>query len=184
MVPVTKGSSARGVLCSDVSGKLYSGTLRRETIPCLEEACEGHQFGAVPGGGTGVLSLALSCAIRRAAAARQPLGVLFLDIKAAFYSSLTEVTLRELLGPAARGALLESVGFTAEEVAAFLADFVDGTPLLARLLVAKEADLAWHRALADWHARTWFTVSGGQRKCSTPSGTMPGDPLADEIFCF
>ncbi len=184
MAPVPKGNSSRGVLCADVSGKLYSGTLRRETIPCLVKLCEGQQFGAIPGGGTAVPSLALFCAIRRAQALRRPLGALFLDLRAAFYMSLTEVSLGALLGTAAREELLVSIGFTTEEIAVFLADFVEGTPLLRQLLVKEGSAPAWHKAIADWHVRTWFCVAGGSRKCFTSSGTRPGDPLADEVFCF
>ncbi len=182
MAPVPKGNSSRGVLCADVSGKLYSGTLRRETIPCLVKLCEGQQFGAIPGGGTAVPSLALFCAIRRAQALRRPLGALFLDLRAAFYMSLTEVSLGALLGSAAREELLVSIGFTTEEITVFLADFVEGTPLLRQLLVKEGSAPAWHKAIADWHVRTWFCVAGGSRKCFTSSGTRPGDPLADEVF--
>ena len=134
----------------------------------------------LPGRGTAQPSFAIACLIERTKAEKLHLGLLFTDLKSAFYSTLPEVALGALLEPGERHALLTALGLTPDEIAAFAGAHLDAGSLLSQAGIAEP----WVRAVRDWHQRTWFTVANGQRRCDTRSGTKPGDPLADAVFCF
>ena len=104
--------NARGILCSPEPAKLLGRTLRAQAAPALAAEVDALQFGAVPGGGVEIPSAAVRFLTTYAAATSQPLALLFVDVKAAFYSCLVETVLGKLLTPAGRCAALSQIGFS------------------------------------------------------------------------
>ena len=85
--------NARGVLCSSSVGKLYGRCLRNAAVPALVAETQGAQFGAVPGGGTDLPSVAIQLFLDGAARRGKTVAVLFTDITGAFYRILPEIAL-------------------------------------------------------------------------------------------
>ena len=79
----------------------------------------------------------------QARADKQHLGLLFTDLKSAFYSTLQEVALGALLNTAERQALLTALGLTPEEIATFVEAHIGSGSLLTQAGVAAP----WVRAI-------------------------------------
>ena len=88
------------------------------------------QFGALPGRGTAQPSVAMGFVIQMAHAEKRTIGLLFTDVKSAFYTALPEVVLGALLQPCERSSLLTGLGFTPTEIADFEASHLAGVPLV------------------------------------------------------
>ncbi len=99
-------------------------------VPALATVVGVSQFGAIRGGVTGAPSFALSLRLRRIKAVGHSVGILFIDLAAAFYTALPEVVLGRLLAPEARDALLGDLALTADERVELHSAFLDGRPLL------------------------------------------------------
>ncbi len=93
--------------------------LRREVAPALAKQVGDQQFGALPGGGTVLSSLAVTWCMQRASSETRFAAVLFMDIKAAFYTVLPEVSLGSLLQPHERVAMLAEWEFSDDEIEDF-----------------------------------------------------------------
>jgi hypothetical protein len=110
----------------------------------------------------------------------RPVAVLFADVRAAFYSVLTEGVLGRLLSLPARRIALQHVGFSEAAVAVFAREFVDGPSLVTQQGVSP----LWSRLLVGWHRQVWFLATGGSRRIYTRVGARPGDPLADLVLAL
>ena len=93
---------------------------------------------------------------------------------AAFYRALQELVLGPLLEDDARAVLLGAPSSNMEPS--------DHTSRI-RAVICDWGVPPWlHRAVADWHAHTFFRVRHSERTCKLVSGVRPGDPLADLFF--
>jgi hypothetical protein len=173
-------ANARGVLCSSTVGKLYGKCLRKAAIPALVAESQGTQFGAIPGGGTDLPSVAIQMFLEGAARRGRSVAVLFTDIRGAFYRCLPEIALGPLLPEGERLDLFAKLGLSPAAGQALHEQIVLGSTALAR----HEVPAGWRSALADWHRGSWFMVRGS-RRCILPSlGVRPGDPPADAVFAL
>ena len=155
MTPIPKKSSApfdttnaRGVLLSSCLGKVHARVIRSAVLPsvrwsCLPDAAWGFSHMSIEFGNR---------LVHQRTAHSKKLGVssavIFVDMVAAFYRMLPELTLGPLLSDAGRQLLTSQV---LAPVALSLAEYV------ARVtsVILKWGAPAWvARAVADWHAHT------------------------------
>ena len=118
MAPVPKGhlpvtlQSARGIKLANAAPKLVGKVLRAAALPVLLKVTNGAQLGSIPGGGTSMPSAAVRAFIARGASRCTSVAVLFADLRAAFYSVLTEEVIGEVMTATTRAAALQHLGFS------------------------------------------------------------------------
>ncbi len=151
--------NSRGVLCSDSTAKVYSRVLRAQLAPVLPAYAGDLQSGGVLGGGTEGPAFAVHLHLQKGRALNSAVGVVFADMKSAFYAIMPEVILGKLLTMPGREATFAAIGMSTLEVEEFSARFLEQPALLSTLGVKD----GWLRALKDWHSDT------GSR-CATPRG--------------
>ncbi len=95
-----------------MAGELLAKTFRKEVVPALAKQVGDQQFGPLPVGGTVFPSLAVTWCLQRAKTERRPVAILFLDLEAAFYSVLPEVTLGRLLSGQERVTVMDWLGIS------------------------------------------------------------------------
>ena len=184
MAPVPKGhqpvtlQSARGIKLANAAPKLVGKVLRAAALPVLLKVTNGAQLGSIPGGGTSMPSAAVRAFIARGASRCTSVAVLFADLRAAFYSVLTEEVIGEVMTATTRAAALQHLGFSAAQEREFTRRFIEGQSLLEKGGLAPE----WRAMITDWHRAPYFTVRGGRHHVATRLGAVPGEPLADLAF--
>ncbi len=107
-------------------------------------------------------------------------AAVFVDLRAAFYTVLVEELLGPLLVAEARAAALQHAGLTLVEAAAFETLYIEHGPRIS----AGGLAATWAVLLADWQQRPSFRVKDGCRVVRLRTGTKPGVPLADVLFCL
>ena len=125
-------ANARGVLCSSNVGKLYGKCLRKVAVPALVAESMGAQYGAIPGGGTDLPSVAIQIFLDGAARRGRTVAVLFTDIKGAFYRCLPEIALGPLLPEGERLELFRKLGISPAAGQALHERIVAGSTALAK----------------------------------------------------
>ena len=131
MVPVPKehgkpGSllNSRGVLSSDSTAKVYSRVLRVQLAPVLPAYAGDLQSGGVLGGGTEGPAFAVRLHLQRGRATKATVGVVFVDMKSAFYAIMPEAILGKLLTLPGREAAFAAIGMSTLELEEFSARFL------------------------------------------------------------
>lgn len=168
--------NSRGVLCGDVSGKLFAKTLRSATVPALVRLVGPMQPGGVPHGSTDYLVHAARAFLLHAQATGVSAALLFTDIHGALYAAAPEVVLGRVLTDPERETALLAAGLIPAEVDEFTAAFVHDAPLCDRIGVSD----AQRRTLGNH--RSWVALAGTDLRICPRIGTRPGDPLADVLF--
>ena len=165
----------RSILLAEMLAKRYHRWVRSSIVPVFDRERLALHAGVSGRLSTSVLSLSLRAFQARMQETRQSYGLLFLDLKSAFYS-----VLRDFLTGASKDDMpdrLQQLGFPseqAEEIITTLDDFHPSSQpwgdFLGRLQGILEA--------------TWFVISGSNRVVVTGKGSRPGDPLADVLFAL
>ena len=167
----------RGLLLSSHIGKALRRTFRQSLIPFyLSEASDSH-FAIKPGGNVSQASQALRLFMSLASSRSESFGVLFLDIKSAYYR-----VIRQLL--TSRGDDLESI----ERVMQYF-ELGDSDPnALVDAIAERAAELQGRMErqqellLEEMMSSTWFTSSRRDELLESLAGSRPGDGLADIAF--
>ncbi len=112
--------NSRGVLSNNSAAKLLGKVLRDVCVPKLEATTSDHQFGSVRAGGcTDVASMCVRAVLEYGKQTGTSLGVVFADLRAAFYTCLTGEVVGPLLADPSRQAALECADFTSAGIAEF-----------------------------------------------------------------
>ena len=167
----------RGLLLSSHIGKALRRTFRQSLIPFyLTEASDSH-FAIKPGGNVSQASHALRLFMSLASSRSESFGVLFLDIKSAYYR-----VVRQLL--TSRGDDLDSI----ERVMQYF-ELGDSDPSALVDAIAERAEELQGRMekkqellLEEMMSSTWFTSSKRGELLESLAGSRPGDGLADVTF--
>ncbi|CAE7244695.1 unnamed protein product [Symbiodinium sp. CCMP2592] len=170
-------SKFRAILLSSVPGKLYHRHIR--SCLCNHLPAEDLQAGAVPGIGTEAIALAARVFQATAQARRRSWGLVFYDVKAAFYR-----VIRQLVAPASDDDRHIRKFFHVLGVPPVaLHELADH---LSRLAAIPRAGASPHlTAIAsDIMQGTWFRIDSSAVLTLTHVGTRPGDSLADVFFAF
>ena len=174
-------TNIRGVLCSPVPAKAYASVLRSSFVGWLPYATGPTQYGAISGGGSAIPQHLVRIHLANARSRKRSAGVLFLDLRRAFYSAYVAAAVGPVAPAEQRSRLMTQMRIPPEDAAALEQCIVQGDFELAALGVPAKTV----RAVVDWHVGTWFSVAAApgervQHEC----GTRPGDPTADAIFAF
>ena len=172
------GTNARGILCADALGKFYGGHLRWRLRPALVAETAGTQSGAVPGGGTAAPAMFARTFIEAAKARGLAAGLVFTDIRAAFYSCWPELAVGAVLPAHRREDIFKRAGLCQDRIDSLQAAIVQEATAFAK----HDVPPFWRDAARDWQAGAHFTVRHSDKRVATDTGTKPGDAPADLIF--
>ena len=183
LIHAFKGGNARnvedfrGLLLSSHIGKAIRRTFRQSIIPAYTSQAGDTHFSIRAGGNVSHASHALRLFISAATSQQQSVGILFLDIKSAYYR-----VVRQLL--TSRG----DNGATIDRLMEYL-DLHDTDPEELRQAIANraaEGEEFLHRQqellLEEAMTSTWFTSTRRTELLESLAGSRPGDGLADVAF--
>lgn len=169
----------RGILISNHVGKIAHSTLRGQYTPFLELGMLPMQVGGRPRKsvqqGAHMLRLFMSCCKQH----NLSCGVVFLDIRTAYYKVLRE--------------LVTSQPVPEDRIKALLAHFRLPPESMQQLETKLRGDDGTLRTglgssmgqiLGELHSDTWFTTQGLPGLTVTTIGTRPGSCFADVFFNF
>lgn len=167
----------RGLLLSSHLGKCLRRTFRQQLIPFYQRWASDTHFSIKAGGNVSQASHALRLFISGAVQRGNSVGVLFLDIRSAYYR-----VVRQLI--TGRDHKEESIIRMMQYF-----DLGDTDPqalfrLLAERAHEREQELDSQREilLEEMLASTWFTSRRRTSVVESLAGTRPGDGLADLVF--
>lgn len=170
----------RGLMLTSVLGKAVRSTFRESFLPAYRKFLNPTYFSARDAGHVGQACVCLQLFCRIARNMNHSAGILFLDIRAAYYCLCRELTC--------------GWSGTDQQVAHILAHFdmpVESMHQLQEFLASEGGAVEHselhphHRAiLSELTSGTWFRVSGSETTTQTHGGSRPGDGLADLVFAF
>ena len=167
----------RGLLLSSHVGKALRRTIRQAIMPGFVAQSSDTYFSIKTGGNVSQASHALRLFISAAAQRQQSVGLVFLDIKSAYYR-----VVRQLLTSSTPRA------DTIDRLMAYF-DFNGTDSMTLRQAIAERAAedervLSHHQELLlqELMESTWFTSSRRTELYESLAGSRPGDGLADVAF--
>ena len=172
-------SAHRGILVSSNIGKAFHKITRTRAVPALKEITTDMQIGGLPSFPVVLASHFVRLYQTGARLRRNSHGLLFLDLREAFYRVVRPL----LTGTACHD---ERVAAAVKAVKLPPGVMHELYEHLQSVSAAKEAgatdwaDMAINEALTG----TWFRFQGGRQVVSTAVGSRPGDNLADICFSF
>ena len=172
-------ASYRGLMITSVLGKSIRSAFREKFLPCYRKSVGDLHFSARAAGHVGQASMTLQLFCRVAQKAGQSCGMIFLDVRAAYYSVCREL----------------ATGFdgTDSQIAHIFQHFRMPPDSIQQLLALLEGPCAMDQVGADQFHRslllelstgTWYTVRGTSTITQTHGGSRPGDGLADLLFGY
>ena len=168
-------NSYRSIFISNYTAKIYHATLRKQLLEVWQNALEHIQLGGRPACGTDSAHHWIQVHSRWAAFHGLAQGMLFFDLKSAFYmvlrQSLTDV---EDESNAILVALMR-LGMKPDEVVSLIDKAKQES---ATVGLSRHGSLILKDALTNTH----FQIRGATTPVITHRGTRPGDPLADILF--
>eukprot|EP00435_Cladocopium_sp_Y103_P063215 s993_g24.t2 len=177
--PFDECASYRSLLISSHQGKVLHRSLRQHQAHMYESYLQGQQLGGRRGVPVTLGVHHLRAFLRIHARRQQSCGVLFLDLKEAFYRVLRPLTL--------------DCPWTDVEIGSLAQRLCLSPDVMQELFAHLRAPCALQRAGLPVHVRnyvsalhtdTWFYVEGQSDRCRTSVGSRPGDSFADTIFGF
>ena len=179
-----KGSAAcmgnyRAILLEPTIARMLSRAWRPRLVQGLERVAQPLQYGGRKGIGIEALHLQVKLWQSTARCLKQSLGLIFIDIRAAFYSVVkpmianTGGTVKEFCQIFQKLRLPESV----------FQDFLSNISSGDFVRKATQSDLVADGVSATL-SHTWFIIPQGNAVMAPATGSRPGDPSADVLFSF
>ena len=175
----TRCTDFRSILVECAPAKLYHKALRNRLVPALLDNRQELQCGAVPGTGIEALALLARAVQDTAAAMGRHWGMLYYDIKAAFYRVVRQLVVAVPETDEALVRLLHTLGLPP----AALEELRDKLSAIAALPAAGVSPHAT-ALVSDILQGTYFRVDHSSLIHLTKRGTRAGDPTADLLFGF
>ena len=182
LIPLHKGklcrsnpAGYRSIFISSYTTKVYHATLRKHLLDAWTGVLKHLQFGGRRGMSADLAHHCLQAHLAHAVHHRLPAAVLFIDMKAAFYSVVRQGLFEE--GPDAAPFLyaMFQLGVAPEHVQDLMTT-ADGDAAVTGI-----SPHAVH-LLKDLMERTYFQIEGIEPVVLTSQGTRPGDPVGDAFF--
>ena len=177
--PATSCSSYRSLMVSSVMSKSLHRILRGTCMKNFQMTGMPLQIGGMPGkavsqGAHSLLAFASSCRRHNAS-----LGILFIDIRQAFYRLVRQHIVHEDDFDAMTQRLFKTLGLPNEAFQEFAKELAD-TPAVV------DADMPpfVEKHVAECLNATWFKLKDGDKISATRKGSRPGDNMADLLFTF
>ena len=170
----------RSIILADYASKLCHGLLRSRLIPSIESFRLNMQAGGIPGLGTDCMQLFVQSFVKVAHENHESCGLLFVDIRQAFYKACRPLLLSRHISQEALAHLFQSNGWSPDFLHSFYQRLAE-PPALEQARISKH-----HQAqIASMLSATWFQMKGQPSTLtSTASGTRPGDSIADMLYAF
>ena len=172
-------ASLRSLLLSSHIGKALRRTLRMQFAPTFTNSAPQTFFSIRPGGCVSHASHSLRLFIQAASQRNESVGVLYLDVKSAYYRVVRQLAVRDCGG---HEHFLRVMRF-------FNLDQTSFQDLLEELghepCCSASGMESHHEAiLSELLSATWFTSRRREVVYESLAGTRPGDGLADLVFGF
>lgn len=179
-----RGSAAlcdnhRALMVSSVLSKAMHSILGRDCLDAFDHYRLPLQLGGLPGRSVSQGSQTLLCYAHHCRERQQSLGILFIDIRQAFYRLFREhiVACDDPDSTVIR--LFATLGLPSEGFQQFAAELSGDTAMQeARAAPFLQAHIS------EAVSGTWFHRLGSSRKARTRKGSRPGDNLADLLFAY
>ena len=174
-------ASFRGILLQNTAAKIFAKSWRKPLAEGLSRLAAPCQFGCRKGVGVSGAHLPLQLHIDSCAASGQAMAVIFIDLKAAYYSVIKELYSSEpdVNEESFLKALFSRLGLPEDAMSAFV-QYVSKTCLM------EDANIPWMVAsiVRSTLERSWYQVPTSSALFAPATGTRPGDPLADILFSY
>ena len=184
LLPLFKGkghhaqmSGYRAILLESTIARVFSRTWRRQLESGVRNVAQPNQWGGRRGLSCECLHLQVRTWQSNAKHQHQSLGLIFMDIRQAFY------TLAKPLLTSFRGTDddVHSLGQLLKIPASAMAEFAHNVKHSNLVQMATGSRLTTAMAEATL-SRSWFVIPDGDSIQAPRTGSRPGDPLADQLF--
>ncbi len=168
----------RSLLLSSHLGKAIRRVFRQQIIGPYASSTPETFFSIRAGGNVSHASQALKLYCNGASAQGDSIGVLFLDVKAAYYRVIRQLVVGNS-GPESLERVMQHFDLGATDLQDLL-EVANGVP------EGKNSDLTQHQELMleELLSSTWFTAQHRSTMYESLAGSRPGDGLADVVFGF
>ena len=169
----------RSIMISSIPGKLFHLCVRRRLLPLLRSHGHDLQGGVRPGVGVDSISLAVRAFQTYAQASHLAPGLVFFDVKAAYYQIVRETLTRAAPDDRVICALMHRLRVPA-------AAMTELSDHLQRLNHIADFGGSAHleAVVEELFVGTWFRLDRHCELVYTSAGVRPGDPLADILFAL
>ena len=174
-------SSYRGILLQNTAAKIFVKSWRARLVTHFKRAAVSMQCGCTKKRGVDAAHLVVRLHQHTTAITRTSSSILFVDIKAAYYSVVKELFYDTTApdGYLAVAALFERLNLPATALADFM-EAINDSDLLRDASVPE----VLQKLVLSTLSNSWFVIPGASELCIPKTGTRPGDPLADLLFSF
>lgn len=167
----------RGILLEPVMGRIISRAWRRKMTQTIPRWAAPLQYGGRSGLSIEALHLKARMWQAHAKFQRQNLAMIFVDIKAAFYTIAKPLLCNQNLTQHDLEQFILTLGFP-DSVMAPLLQHLQQAHLVYQCTGSKVAT----GSIAATLSHSWFVVPSGTTMMAPQTGSRPGDPLADLLF--
>ena len=174
-------SSYRGILLQNTAAKIFVKSWRTRLVSHFKRAAVSMQCGCTKKRGVDAAHLVVRLHQHTTAAKRTSSAILFVDIRAAYYSVVKEL-FYDTTSPDGCTAVSALFGRLNLPPTAY-ADFVEAISESNLLRDASVPEVLQQLVLSTL-SNSWFLIPGATELCVPKTGTRPGDPLADLLFSF
>ena len=174
----TNPEDHRSLLLSSHLGKAIRRVLRQQIIVPYAASAPETFFSIRAGGNVSLASQALRLYCGGASAQGDSIGILFLDVKAAYYRVIRQLVVGSG-GPTSLERVMQHFDLGATDLQELLEE-AHGVP------EGKLSNLTQHQELMleELLSSTWFTAQHRSTGYESLAGSRPGDGLADVVFGF
>ncbi|CAE7657229.1 unnamed protein product [Symbiodinium sp. CCMP2592] len=169
----------RGILVSSVVGKAYHKMLRQRNVPALAGVATAFQIGGLPQRPVTMASHMVRAFQSWACGNGFSLGIIFLDLREAFYRIMRPLVVGFQGSDADIAAIVKEVHLP-PEVMHEIHEYLQAETLFESAGASSWLSAATCEALSH----TWFRFEHHEAVTETGIGTRPGDNLADIVFSF
>lgn len=186
LLPLYKGkgspckmSGYRAILLEPTLGRMFSKTWRQSLVEGLAATATPMQWGGRRGLGIEPLHLQVRLWQDNAKHSKQSLGILFLDLRQAFYTVVKGMIACGDNSDEAIAKIFAKLNLPPSAFYEFASNVINGNLVAA----ATKSTLVADNISANL-AHTWFAVPSGNGIWAPQTGSRPGDPCADILFSF
>ena len=172
-------SHFRSILISATPAKVYHRYLRNKMLPFHASHKPPLQLGALGGAGIETIALAARTFQLQKHARRQPWGIVFVDVQAAFYRVIRQLITPHQDDDRSLLQLFHRLGLPAKAIEA-LYEQLHKLSILTTIGVPAQL----MAQIQDIMTATWFRIDMHAVLTLTACGTRPGDPAADLLFAL
>ena len=178
--PADEPANRRGILISNHASKVAHGALRGQFTPFLERGMLPMQIGGRAHKSVQQSAHMLRLFMDLCRNQNLSCGVVFLDIRTAYYKVLRELVTKKQSAPNKLQDILDGFNLPPHALQALEQRLQEDDSIARRMGVGSYLEAL----LGELHTDTWFTTPGLTGVTATTIGTRPGSCFADVFFNF